>query len=351
MNYLLKAFLLLSFYIQTAASEDLKIPVMVGQTGASATFGKGELDAYTLAVEEWNARGGVNGRRVALEVEDTQTNQRQIVTAFHSIVARTKPSVILGPTWLDGFPAIISIARQKEVLLVTPSAANEAFSEGDRDWPVTFYHNSTIETQSLVDGLKERGHKRIALIYEQEPFAEMIRTLVSKSISELVADIGVQAGDADFHAILTRLKTKTPDALIIFVWDEKALLSLLQQLRQHLPQLQLATVHDGQGWLANPAFQAALPRLVFSKFVVADSTFQERFKRRFGYEPMLTASNAYDALSAVLSARAAGKETAKDIRQYLMTQSLDTVTFGKFQFAANGNVPSKVVVVDFPAKN
>lgn len=38
-------------------AEELRIPAMIGQTGASATFGKGELDAYTLAIEEWNAGG------------------------------------------------------------------------------------------------------------------------------------------------------------------------------------------------------------------------------------------------------------------------------------------------------
>src|SRR5690606_24653507 len=100
-----------------------------------------------------NARGGVRGKLVSLKVEDTATNQRQIVTAFQRL-ALDKPPVILGPTWLDGFPAVIPLARRQQILLVTPSAAREAFSKDDADWPITFYHNSTMEAEALVRGLE-----------------------------------------------------------------------------------------------------------------------------------------------------------------------------------------------------
>lgn len=240
------------------------------------------------------------------------------------------------------------MAKQQNILLVTSSAAREAFSEENKDWPVSFYHNSTLEIKKLISGLKEWGHKKIALIYEQEPFAEMIRKLVLENTNTLTADIGVRVGEADFNTILSKLKTKNPDVLIVFVWDEQAQLALLQQLRIHLPDLQLATVHDGEGWLSNPITKEVLPRLIYSKFIIADKTFSERFKRRFGYEPRLTASNAYDAINSVMAAMNDGNNTAKEIRGYLITKELSTTTFGNFKFAADGSVPSKVTVVDFP---
>ncbi len=350
-NILLSCLFLFSFSgVSSAADKELVIPVMVGQTGASSTFGKGEIDAYVLAVEEWNERGGVNGKKVKLQVEDTQTDQKQIITAFHRL-ALNNPPVMLGPTWLDGFQAVIPVARRKAILLVTPSAAREAFATENKDWPVTFYHNSTLETEVLVSNLREQGHKRFALIYEQEPFAEMIRRLILQKVEEPIADIGVQAGEADFRAALTKLATKKPDVLLIFVWDENSLLSLLKQIRALLPEVSLATVHDGEGWLDKPSFQSALPQLTYSKFELADSTFDERFNKRFGYKPMLTASNAYDALNAVLQARKAGKNTALEIQDFLTNHTLDTVTFGKFKFQEDGNVPSRVVVIDYNSRS
>jgi branched-chain amino acid transport system substrate-binding protein len=332
--------------LQTVAAEDLRIPLLVGQTGASQTFGRNETDGYILAAEERNAKGGVNGRRVVLEFQDTETSAKQIISAFH-LQAAKGAQVVLGPTWLDGFPAVIPVARKKGVLLVTPSAAVEAFSDSDRAWPVSFYHNSTTEIKVLVEGLKKKNRSRIALIYEQEPFAEMIRKLLVSETSPLVADIGVQAGESDFRAHLAKLRNQPVDVVVVFVWDQRSLLSLLQQIRSSMPEISLATVHDGAGWLEDPAFKPFITRLIYTQFVIADDSFQQRFKARFGYAPILTASNAYDALNAVLSAFAAGAKTGASCRDYLMNNQLDSVTFGTFRFNRDGSVPSKVDIVDF----
>jgi len=341
--------LLFLLNLQTVVAEDLRIPVLVGQTGASATFGRNETDAYALAAQDWNDRGGVNGRRIVLQFEDTQTSAKQIVSAFQLHASRGA-SVILGPTWLDSFPAVIPIARKRGVLLVTPNAAIEAFTPLDRSWPVTFYHNSTTEVKVLLEGLRRRNLSRLALVYEQEPFAEMIRKLLIANDIDLVADIGVQAGESDFKSNLFKLREKKVDALIVFVWDERSLLALLQQVKIGLPNIQLATVHDGAGWIKNTAFSSVIPRLVYTRFTIADSSFERRFKEKFGYEPILTASNAYDALSAVLQALAAGATSGAAIREYLMTTELQTTTFGRFKFEADGSVPSRVEIVEYSSE-
>lgn len=334
--------------IDPIAADDLRIPVLVGQTGASQTFGRNETDGYTLAAEEINAKGGVNGSRVVLDFQDTETSARQTISAFH-LQATRGSQVVLGPTWLDSFPAVIPVARKKGVLLVTPSAALGAFAEADRGWPVSFYNNSATEIKVLAEALRKRKLSRIALVYEQEPFAEMMRKLLVSESVPLVADIGVQAGESDFRAQLIKLRNQRVEAIVVFVWDQRSLLSLLQQISINIPNLPLVTIHDGAGWLEDPAFKPFLPRLMYTRFVVADRSFEERFKARFGYTPILTASNAYDALNSVLSAFAAGANSGTTCRDYLMNNKLESVTFGSFRFNQDGSVPSIVDVVDFVA--
>jgi ABC-type branched-subunit amino acid transport system substrate-binding protein len=255
--------------------------------------------------------------------------------------------VVLGPTWLDSFPAVIPIARKKDVLLVTPSAALGAFAEADRTWPISFYHNSATEIKVLAEALRKRNLSKIALVYEQEPFAEMLRKLLLSDKLPLAADIRVQAGESDFRAQLIKLRNQKVDAIVVFVWDQRSLLSLLQQIATNIPNIPLATIHDGSGWLEDPAFKPFLPRLMYTRFVLSDPSFEQRFKARFGYPPILTASNAYDALNSVLSAFAAGQDSAATCRKYLMNSQLDTVTFGSFRFNPDGSVPSIVDIVDF----
>ncbi len=330
---------------QQASAEDLEIPLLIGQTGSASSFGRNETDAYTLAIEEWNARGGVKGSRVVGRFEDTRTTARETLSAFQHWATRKSP-VMLGPTWLDGFQGVIPVARRSGILLVTPSAAVESFSKENSDWPVSFYHNSTIETNALLTDLERRGFSRPAMIYEQEPFAEMIRSLVLKKQPLLLTDTGVQAGEVDFTSLLVGLKAKKPDVFIVFVWDERSLSTLLRQIQMFHPQATVATIHDGEGWLLNPTMKPYLSKLIHSRILLADQSFSERFKKRFGYEPILTASNAYDALNAILEAMSSGARSAVEIREYLFSHELQSVTFGAFKFNKDGSVPSRVEVIE-----
>lgn len=80
--------------------------------------------------------------------------------------------------------------------------------------------------------------------------------------------------------------------------------------------------------------------------MITGTAFSEKFRSRFGYEPILTASNAYDALNAVLTALSSGADAGVQIRNFLVSQEFNTVTFGKFRFAQDGSVPSQVKVVE-----
>lgn len=330
-----------------ASAEELVIPVLVAQTGDAALFGQSETEGYILATEEWNTRGGINGTKVNLHFEDTETDQRQMMTAYQRLSLRGVPA-ILGPTWLDTFQAILPAARKRGTLLVTPSSAREAFSDSDYSGIISFYNNTRTEITTLADELKDRGLQRVAVVYEQEPFAELLRKLVLERIPHLASDVGVQIGDADFLSTVSKLRAAKPDVVLVFLWQQRSLLSFLTQLRLQLPKVQIATCHDGEGWLKNDALRPVLAPILFTLMELSDATFAPRFEKRFGHPPILVSSNAYDAMNALLSARAAGKNTASEIRSWVLSSEHDSVTFGRFRFGADGSVRSSTRVVAYP---
>lgn len=334
-------------FIATVHGEDLTIPVLVAQTGDAALFGQSETEGYVLAVEEWNARGGVGGRRVVLHVEDIQTDQRQMMTAYQRLSLNGIPA-LLGPTWLDTFQALLPVARRRGTLLITPSSAREAFTDSAYGGMISFYNNTRSEIRTLVDELEARGLKRVALVYEQEPFAELLRKLVLERAPAPVVELGVQTGEADFLSLIPKLRAAKTDAVLLFIWHQRSLLSFLEQLRTQLPAIQLATCHDAEGWLKTESIRSVLGRVFFTSFELADPSFAPRFEKRFGHPPLLTASNAYDAISSLLKARAAGKNSPDEIRKWILSEELDTVTFGRFRFGSDGSVVSKVRVLSHP---
>ena len=62
---------------QKTASDKIKIMVVGPMTGDSANIGAHQLNGATLAAEEINAAGGVNGAMIELEVGDDQANPNQ----------------------------------------------------------------------------------------------------------------------------------------------------------------------------------------------------------------------------------------------------------------------------------
>lgn len=268
------------------------------------------------------------------------------MTAFQRL-AFSKPAVILGPTWLDSFQSVISVAKRKDILLVTPSAAFETLKKHNFSWPITFYHNSRTETKFLVDLLSKKGFKNIALFYEQEPFAEMIRGLLHENKISLVSDIGVQGGEVDFKVMLSKLKSKKIDSIVLLIWNEKSLHSFLKQLNVLFPNITIASLHDAEGWMKNPTFKKYLKKIIYTKFDIESSDFIKKFEKRFSYKPYITASNVYDAINAVLLAYSKNLKTTAKIRTFLLTETFDTATFGKFKFNSDGSVPSKISFVEY----
>ncbi|MDO8564664.1 MAG: ABC transporter substrate-binding protein, partial [bacterium] len=111
---------------KTVDGETIKIGGAFGLSGICAEFGEGELRAVTLAIEEVNAAGGVNGKLLELITEDTQCENKTTVNAFQKLINVNRVSAIIGPTWGDSFQGGYAISQKAKVVSVSPSTAIEA---------------------------------------------------------------------------------------------------------------------------------------------------------------------------------------------------------------------------------
>mgnify|MGYP001056442431 CR=1 FL=1 len=55
----------------------VKVAILAPLSGPVPTFGVSTRDGALLAVEEWNAKGGVNGKKIVPIVEDIAENGRE----------------------------------------------------------------------------------------------------------------------------------------------------------------------------------------------------------------------------------------------------------------------------------
>jgi branched-chain amino acid transport system substrate-binding protein len=85
--------------------------VLVSQTGSASQLGVGEAQGAQLAADQINAKGGVNGRKIVIKVEDDQTLPDQDVALARGLI-RDKVTAILGPSVTAGCAALMPLVKQ-----------------------------------------------------------------------------------------------------------------------------------------------------------------------------------------------------------------------------------------------
>ena len=77
-----------------AQAEPIRIGAVTSLTGRFATFGKMQKAGFDVAVREINARGGVNGRRLEILLEDDGSDTNKALAAGEKLVNAGVPLII-----------------------------------------------------------------------------------------------------------------------------------------------------------------------------------------------------------------------------------------------------------------
>src|SRR2546421_4613450 len=82
---------------QPAAAKEIKIAAAGPFTGDLAPIGQGALHGVQMAVDDWNAKGGIDGTKVQLETADDVAKPDQGVTLANKLVSEDTLLGVVGP--------------------------------------------------------------------------------------------------------------------------------------------------------------------------------------------------------------------------------------------------------------
>ncbi len=83
-------------------AKTLKVAILAPLSGPVPTFGVSTRDGALLAIEEWNAKGGVLGMQVKAIVEDSQCTPDPAVNAANKVIDQDKVHYIMGEVCSQG---------------------------------------------------------------------------------------------------------------------------------------------------------------------------------------------------------------------------------------------------------
>ena len=106
-----------------------EIPVgCIMAVSSAPAQGPNLIKAAQFAVNEINEKGGINGKKLSLIVQDEGPTAATALYAVHKLIDEQKVQVILGCTTSEAVMNVGPYLESKGVLLVSPSATSGSLS-------------------------------------------------------------------------------------------------------------------------------------------------------------------------------------------------------------------------------
>ncbi len=112
--------------VVAAGAADLKIAILAPLSGPVPTFGVSTRDGALLAIDEWNAKGGVLGMKIVPIVEDSQCTPDPAVNAANKVITQDGVHYIIGEVCSKASMPVSEIANAAKVIQMSPTSTNTA---------------------------------------------------------------------------------------------------------------------------------------------------------------------------------------------------------------------------------
>lgn len=214
-NAVLAALVLLAGAVHAQA---IRIGLPVPLTGPYGAEAKDQVRNAELAVKEFNAAGGLNGRKAELLVRDDKLNPGEAATRTLELLEKENANFIVGGLSAATQLSINNVTRQRKVVYVSISQS-DAINEASDASPYTFHEalNPHMTTQAVGRYVFKKGMKVAFLTADYAYGQEMTRgfTRVARELgAEVVGEVRHPLGAQDYSTFLPRLQAMKPDVLI-----------------------------------------------------------------------------------------------------------------------------------------
>jgi len=330
----------------------IRIGVAGPMTGDQAKMGTDFKNGVTLAVEEWNERGGVLGKRVITLIADDQHDPKQAVSVANKLVNDGAAGIIGHFNSSCSIPAS-DVYNRAGIPMITPASTNPQLTE--KGYRGVFRVCGRDDQQGRIAAdfvINQLRLKKVAILHDKTTYGQGLADEFKRFIHgkvEVVYYGGIIQGDKDFKTVLTTIKEKKPE-IIYFggVYPEAGL--LVKQARElgiGVPFMSGDGTIDPKFIEIAGAGAAEGTYLTFSpdpKKIPTARRFIDNYEKRFG-EIGPYSIYAYDATNILLTAiREAGTPDGKKVIEKLHSMEFSGA-LGKIRFDEKGDVTVAPYVV------
>lgn len=212
------------------AQDTYKIGNLAAMSGVLKGPGEPATVAIDMAVEEINAAGGINGKKIELIRFDTGSDPRNASVGMRRLVQDDKVVAVLGPFSSGEANVVLNDAERLKVLTVPTSASAPGLTDGKKyGWRLS--EDEVKQFGRLVDVLKASPDVKldtVEIVYVSDD--NVSNTSGTKIYPALLEKAGVKFGEPipvqyksfDMSAQAAKILASNPDAVAIAAVPEAA---------------------------------------------------------------------------------------------------------------------------------
>jgi branched-chain amino acid transport system substrate-binding protein len=219
-----------------ALADDITFAVVGPMTGQLASIGDQFRHGAEAAVAALNAKGGVMGRQVKLDVEDDVCDPKQAVSVANRIVAN-------GIKFVDGhacsgssIPAS-AVYAESAVMMMSPASSNPVLTDdaASKGWSTIMRLYTRDDAQGAFIGpwiARKYAGKKVVILHDKSAYGQGVAdavkaTMNANGLDEILYE-GINAGEKDYSALVTKLKELQADVVYFGGYHPEAGLILRQ---------------------------------------------------------------------------------------------------------------------------
>jgi branched-chain amino acid transport system substrate-binding protein len=300
-------------------SDAIRIGHLTPRTGFLGPLGEFAVQAADLAVDEINAAGGINGRRIELLKEDS-VNPQTASTKAERMVERDRVACIVGEISSASGLTISQVAERTKTLFInTGCNSDELRGKGCKKYMFHIESQNSMYVKTcgralLAQGLVQ-GKKWYSLTADYAFGHDLLRVakrFMAQSGGTFAADKLVPTDATDFSPLLLEIRSAKPDLVISNLAGNQITNFLKQYSEFGLPFPVAGFGFDtAVAWAAGKGSFLGTWPLVWHHLIdtPASRKFVADFTKRYNRPPENQAWGDYNAIKLVAQAMAETKST------------------------------------------
>jgi len=343
----------------TSNNNSSSSPINVGITGPFsgpyADPGSAIRNAGQLAIDDINAAGGINGRKLQALPEDDTCDAQTGVQAAQKLLNESIVAIVGGYCSGASIPESDTLHRNGDLPFITAASSNPKFTEQGYDNVFRMVSRDDAEAPADVSFMKDwLKAGKIAIMHDNTTYAKGVADSAKQAAQSTGMTVtyfdAITPGQKDYTAALEKVATTKPDVLFYTGYYPEFGLLAKEYVALNPPYKldgDSATVDPSVIKVAGTALNNAgitFTTLPTSEFIhnAQNDAFTKEYQKKYGTLPGDYSSYEYDGMMALAQAlkNNGGKTDAKSLNAALHAVSITAGTTGPIAFDSKGDRPT-----------